>query len=66
MVDADRKLDEARAKIREHARTGQNPDSLLIEPGERYLDCLKLDQNSLENLLLRDEENCAASLEGER
>lgn len=62
VAEADQKLQEARATILEHARTG----GLLTKPARRYLNCIYLSQTKLKRLLHNDEHCCKGGLSQER
>ena len=52
-------IDETANTIIEHARTDQNPASLLTKPKEEYMACLRINRDSLDNLLRGDSESWA-------
>ena len=54
MGEAVEKIDAAEALIRANVRTEQNPDGLLTNEPEEYLDCLKIAHRELQELLARD------------
>ena len=61
-----KKLDSIQIRLLENLKRAENPDGVLTEPENAYLDCLQIKKENLDALLERDLAHLQSSLKQAR